>query len=170
MIAGNAPIPAAPETPETLATRLVRDAESYRLAALRVHPKDDPDAKPRLLARAWFLLCHSAELSLKAYLLCHGVANDRKTGGLKNQALRHNLSGLYAEAVAIGFAPPNDEFSNQVELLAPYHEAHAFRYRKTGWVSLSEPRHIASVLKPVIADIALTVRRRWQATQGASAT
>ncbi|MCJ2043500.1 hypothetical protein MKK58_02945 [Methylobacterium sp. J-078] len=152
--------------PEQIAIGLVQDAEAYRLAALRVQPRDAPIGEVDLIAPAWHLLCHSAELALKAFLLSNGADPGSKPGGLKHPALRHNLLGLYEAAVAQGFAPPDAEFGELMEWLAPYHSAHDFRYRKPGLVSLAAPFFIAEVLEPVIARVEGTVRERWRTRRG----
>ena len=155
----------ADRAPQLIAIGMVQDAEAYRVAALRTHPEGSPHRDNNLTAPAWHLLCHSAELALKAYLLSGGADPSARKGGVTHSSIRHNLSGLFDLAIERGFKPPDEEFGDLMEWLSPYHGAHAFRYRRTGLVRLPAPFFIANVLEPVIADIARTVRARWMAIQ-----
>jgi hypothetical protein len=152
--------------PGQIAVGMVQDAEAYRLAAVRVHPRSSPHQDGMLLAPAWHLLCHSVELTLKAYLLSAGADPSGGKGGLKHSSIRHNLVGLHERAQSHGFKPAGDGFEQVVAFLGPYHGDHVFRYRKPGSMPLFPPHAIADILKPVIAGASRTVRERWQATLG----
>ena len=161
-----APPQARARPPQQVAIGLIRDAEAYRLAAVRVVPKRPPlypASDPHLLAPAWHLLCHASELALKAYLLSGGADQSAKKGGLMHSAIRHNLNGLYQLAVEHGFEPPDEEFGDLIEFLDPYHAAHVFRYREEGRMPYVPPAVIADILEPVIVGISQTVRQRWMA-------
>ncbi|MCJ2070787.1 hypothetical protein MKK75_18655 [Methylobacterium sp. J-030] len=164
MSGGSSPV--RPRPSEQIAIGLIQDAEAYRAAAVRVHPKRAPHRDVNLLAPAWHLLCHASELALKAYLLSGGADPSAKQGGLMHSTLRHNLVGLYRLALERGFNPPSEEFGELMDFLGPYHGAHVFRYREQGRMPLHPPFAIAETLEPVIAGIAQTVRERWSAAHG----
>ena len=152
--------------PEQVAVGYIKEAEAYRLAALRVHPPGTQNADVNLLAPAWHLLCHSSELALKAFLLSHGADPGGKKGGLMHIDMRHKLMRLYEAALARGFKAPDDEFRELIEWLAPYHSNHVFRYREPGRIWLASPFLIGEILEPVISDIARIVQQRWMAAHG----
>ena len=156
----------AETSPQVMAISYVRHAEAYRISALRVCPEETPSSDVALIIPAWHLLCHSSELALKAYLLSGGADPSGKKGGLKHTSLRHNLIGLYDLAVDRGFTAPDGEFGGLMAGLAPFHTDHVFRYLKTGCISLATPRHIGTVLEPIILNIAKTAGARWRATRG----
>lgn len=162
------PQPTRRRPPEQMAIGLIRDAEAYRAAATRICPAREPFSTQdaNLLAPAWHLLCHAAELALKAYLLSGGADPGSKKGGLMHSAIRHNLIGLYTRALEGGLQSPNEDFGDLIEFLDPYHAAHVFRYREEGRMPYVPPSTIADILEPVIAGIAQTVRGRWTAAHG----
>lgn len=91
------------------------------------------------MAPAPFLLCHAAELALKAFLLSHGADPSGKAGGLKSFDLGHNLVALYQRAVDQGFEAPDVRLANMVDWLGAAHQAHSFRCRSLGVRSLPLP-------------------------------
>jgi hypothetical protein len=151
--------------PEQIAIGIIQDAEAYRKAAVMVDTANE-GSHPRFFAPTYFLLCHSAELALKAFLTTHRMpARD-----LQKVEIRHNLRALYEAALAYGLKVPvekdgYDEFGDLMDWLSPFHKAHAFRYRQPGYVQLPSPAFMADRLEPVIADIAGIVRTRWVATR-----
>ena len=166
MTAGSEAPPERP--PEQIAIGMIQDAEAYRVAAVRTLPRGAPLQDNHLTAPAWHLLCHAAELALKAYLLSDGVDPSARKGGITHSSVRHNLSGLYEMATDRGFRPPDAEFGELMEWLSPYHGAHAFRYRRPGRHRLPAPFFIAEILRPVISGVAQIVRARWAEAHGRS--
>lgn len=153
-------------SPQQVAIGVISDAEAYRAAALLVEPEEEPlFVKASLAAPAWHLLCHSTELAMKAFLLSHGADPGSRPGGLLHNSLRHNLAALYERAQEKGLTTSR-EFEEILAELSPFHEAHIFRYRRPGYISLPTPHVIADALEPVIANIKGVVRQRWMESQG----
>jgi hypothetical protein len=73
----------------------------------------------------YFLLCHSIELALKAFLLHRGATLDE----LKDFDLRHNLDKLIDEAVAKGLHL-KPETQDAVKVLTDAHSKFWHRYPK----------------------------------------
>ena len=73
----------------------------------------------------YFLLCHSIELALKAFLLHRGATLDE----LKDRGLRHKLDKLVTEAVAKGL-PLKQETQNGIRALTDAHSEFWHRYPK----------------------------------------
>lgn len=158
--------PPVERPPEQIAIGMIQDAEAYRVAAVRTLPREAPAQDNHLTAPAWHLLCHAAELALKAYLLSNGADPSARKGGITHSSIRHNLFGLYEMAIDRGFEAPDDDFGQLMEWLSPYHGAHAFRYRRPGRARLPAPFFIAEVLESVISDTARIVRIRWTEAHG----
>jgi hypothetical protein len=94
----------------------------------------------------YHLLCHSIELTLKAYLAASGVPITT----LANH-IRHDLELAFRCAQKRGFAPSDAGFWEIVQWLAPYHLDHSFRYSKAyGSVSLPEPSQVADIIANTI--------------------
>jgi hypothetical protein len=151
--------------PEQIVIGIIQDAEAYRKAAVMVVTANE-GSHQRYFAPTYFLLCHSAELALKAFLTSHRVPEKE----LKDFEVRHNLRALYEIAVSHGLKVPVEEdgyseFGDLMDWLSPFHKAHAFRYRQPGYIQLPSPALMAELLEPVIADIAGIVRTRWLATR-----
>ena len=149
--------PPLPRPSHEMAVGFISEAEAYHRAALLVHSSPEPTPDVELMAPALFLLCHATELALKAYLLSHGADPGPKAGGLKNQALGHNLVALYELALTQGFTPPDDRIAAMVEWLGPAHQVHSFRYRELGFRSLPIPVLFAEVLASTIRSVKRTV-------------
>jgi hypothetical protein len=87
--------------------------------------KQLPEERPEgpLSWPRYFLLCHSIELALKAYLALRGTT----PGQLRQPERRHNLDQLVNEAVEKGLAlPPLAQ--ERIELLHKAHKKHWHRY------------------------------------------
>jgi hypothetical protein len=69
-------------------------AEEFYQAYTDLPPRNPP-YWPR-----YFMLCHSIELGLKAYLAYHGTTHEQ----LKKQGVQHNLRGLMRNAVKAGLS------------------------------------------------------------------
>jgi hypothetical protein len=77
--------------PETLrAGEYLRLAGDFFRTFCDVPPRTPPESWPR-----YFLLCHSAELALKAYLFHHGATPKE----LKDISVRHSLTELLMRAI-----------------------------------------------------------------------
>jgi hypothetical protein len=83
-------------------------------------PEPPPFSWPR-----YFLLCHSIELALKAWLMLHGVSEAE----LQKFEVRHNLKNLLelAERRGLKLTPDTQE---AIKLLAEAHAKHWARYPK----------------------------------------
>ena len=108
------------------------DAKAYLKAGNALSQSDIEMYSP-----VYFLLCHAIELSLKAFILASG-GSERE---LKQQDTRHHLNVLRDRACALGYQSANEKTDEVIEMLAPYHSNHSFRYKDPGYASL-----------PIIAD------------------
>jgi hypothetical protein len=89
------------------------------LRAFRDLPTHDPPDWPR-----YFMLCHSVELALKAYLLLQGVSADK----LRSKKFGHDLKKLLRRAIKLGL--PIESLTADIELLNEAHRNHWPRYPK----------------------------------------
>jgi hypothetical protein len=113
----------APKRPQLLACGLIEEAQVYVESARRLDKACRNSA--RFFGPTYFLLCHSIELALKAYLAASGVSEAR----LRNE-LGHDIRHALRSARGHGFTPTDKRFPDIVRLLAPYHLDHSFRYPK----------------------------------------
>jgi hypothetical protein len=81
-------------------------------------PSRNPPYWPR-----YFMLCHSIELGLKAYLAYRGATHEQ----LKKQGVRYNLRGLMRNAVRAGLSVKT-ETRSLIELLDEAHSGFWPRY------------------------------------------
>ena len=86
--------------------------------AFRALPPGNPPSWPR-----YFLLCHAAELGLRAFLLSRGA----RESDLQASAFRHNLKKLLAEAIKRGLALSSSA-RDEIELLDEAHAKFWHRY------------------------------------------
>jgi hypothetical protein len=94
------------------------------------------------------------ELYLKAYLAHHGV---------EEKALRdigHDLSRAYAEALALGYSPPNDRLRDVITLMNEHHKKFTFRYMKGGVFDVPNLYQTELVLVDLDREIAAVTRVR----------
>jgi hypothetical protein len=145
--------------PQLVASRLIVEAQVYIESSRRL------DKACRNSARFWgpiyFLLCHSIELALKAYLAASGVSEAK----LRNE-LRHDIKRALRSARCHGFVPTDKRFPDIVRLLAPYHLDHSFRYPKGSgdvgvYPSVSDA---AEIIAKEVGSIDTYVRRKLHET------
>jgi HEPN domain-containing protein len=86
--------------------------------AFRDLPAGIPPSWPR-----YFLLCHAAELALRAFLLSHGMSESL----LRDKAFTHRLKELLAEATKRGLAL-SPSARGDIELLDEAHAKFWHRY------------------------------------------
>jgi hypothetical protein len=137
----------AAKPPQLVAQRMLRDAEEYVEAARRLTALSGPVIL-KWNGPIYHLLCHSIELTLKAYLAASGVP-------IKTLADRigHDLERAFRRAQKLGFAPP-EGFSEVVQRLAPYHRDHSFRYGKAhGYLTHPEPSPVADIITNTIKAV-----------------
>jgi hypothetical protein len=125
----------APKRPQLLACGLIEEAQVYVESARRLDKACRNSA--RFFGPTYFLLCHSIELALKAYLAASGVTEAR----LRDE-LRHNMRRALRSARGHGFTPTDKRFPDIVRWLAPYHLDHSFRY----------PKGSGQVVYPTVSD------------------
>ena len=149
-----------PSPPQHRAVAFVQDAGHFLRAAEIVDGQTRSllGLAPDMLAPVYFLLGHSMELLLKAFLLAHGMTE----ADLSKRRLGHNLSALQAEANQHEFQA-SAAFSTMVGCLAAHHGAFAFRYRKTGRMLLPDVPHVCAAIRPMIAEVDGVVRLKLSA-------
>jgi hypothetical protein len=93
-------------------------AGQFYEAYVKLPRRSPPKSWPR-----YFLLCHSIELALKAYLSATGFTPRQ----LRARSVRHNLTNLLTEALAKGLSLPQSA-QNDIKLLHKAHEDFWHRY------------------------------------------
>jgi hypothetical protein len=136
------------------AINLIQDAKSYLKAAVVVN---QADKRSFFSPPSYFLVCHAIELALKAFLAAHGTSERTL-----RRKLGHNLLGLYEAALKYDFKPADDDFSELVDWLHPYHQEHVFRYRPSDdeLILLPAPTYVAELLEPIFGHIECVVRTK----------
>jgi HEPN domain-containing protein len=138
------PKPARPRrTPVEIARSFLTDAEAFLLAARTL----DESGKVEASAPKYYLACHSVELILKAYILTHGgkEAQLREIG--------HDLTEALSRATERGLKPKDERTETLIEMLAPYHLEHRFRYRRTGYITLPVLDEACEIVDHLIKQI-----------------
>jgi hypothetical protein len=111
---------------EYVAIGHITDVRAYLRAARLIDSAADGDIS--LSSPIYFLLSHAIELVLKAYILAAGGTEAE----LRPQKVRHQLDELRNRAGALGYSP-SEKLSAVIDMLAPYHANHSFRYRDPGY-------------------------------------
>ena len=127
------------------------DAKAYLKAGNALSQSDVDMYSP-----LYFLVCHGIELSLKAFILASG-GSERE---LKQQDTRHHLNVLRDRARALGYQPANEKTNEVIEMLAPYHSNHSFRYRDPGYKSFPVIADTIEVLTSMLDEISPVVWRK----------
>jgi hypothetical protein len=106
----------------------------------------------------YFLLCHSVELALKAFLLQRGATPER----VREIELRHNFKNLLAEAVQKGLVL-TPETQTAISTLAEAHSQYWHRYPKDeGLKEFFTIEQFAPTAHELLNAVSLEVRgRRW---------
>jgi hypothetical protein len=138
------------EAPQLVAIGLIHDAGSFVECARLVdqHLKGGVPTYPRFSSPIYFLLCHAIERALKAHLAASGVPT--RTPRSKKLGHKIDVAFRYARR-CFAFAPADDRFPELVNWLAPYHQVHIFRYRKTGRLNLPLASEAADIIQNTIA-------------------
>jgi hypothetical protein len=149
---------AAPERavsrPEHIAVGCLTDAQSYFHSATVLDAMEDGLVH---IAPIYFLLCHTIELLLKAYLLSNGV--DARE--LQKSHIRHQLKELGKASQDKGLNLSEHSIAI-IDMLAPHHENHSFRYRKTGFKSFPLPSEIRKAIAEVLQTVGpVVVNNLW---------
>jgi hypothetical protein len=141
---------------EYVAIGYIVDARSYLDAARLIESVEEH--QPALSSPIYFLLCHAIELVLKAYILASGGTEAK----LRQQKIRHNLDGLRNLAVSLGYSP-SKKIDAVIDLLAPHHANHSFRYRNPGYKSYPLIDEAIKSLETMLAQIHPVVARNLMA-------
>jgi hypothetical protein len=142
----------APEEPNKfLAVSFLTDAQQYRQAS-RILSDSRFD---RITSPQYFLIAQSIELYLKSFIIAAGS----KQSELKKPDTRHSLLKLFELATAKGYAPRSAKTAAVINLLAPHHSDHSFRYRKVGFKTYPTLREGLETLDRMDREIASTVAR-----------
>jgi hypothetical protein len=127
--------------PEFVAVGYLTDAKSYFHSATVLDAHDDGVVH---MSPIYFLLCHTIELLLKAYLL----ANDVDAKELRKNEVRHQLKALWKMSQDNGLNL-TEHTIDVIDMLAPHHENHSFRYRETGY----KRSPLSSEVRKALADV-----------------
>jgi hypothetical protein len=148
------PKPARPKrTAVDIARSFLTDAEAFLLAARTL----EGSGKVETSAPKYYLACHSIELILKAYILTHGGKESQL------REIGHDLTEAWSRATKRGFKPNDERTETLIEMLAPYHLEHRFRYRKTGYVSLPVLSETCEIIDHLIQQIGPEVDQAMRA-------
>jgi hypothetical protein len=94
----------------------------------------------------YYLFSHAVELALKGFLRAKGVSKK----SLKN-CYSHNFRKLIIDSIALDLPLNKAEHKVAIGWLEEYaKEAISFRYVRSGWQSLTDPRSTASNVKRIL--------------------
>jgi hypothetical protein len=99
------------------------------------------------------------ELILKSYILVSG-GNKREL--MKNDT-RHNLKRLFDRASELGMAHDDPRLPLVIEMLAPLHAEHIFRYRKNAFITVPETKQMCKIVEKLIEHVAPSVNAKMRA-------
>jgi hypothetical protein len=99
-----------------LSLSLWNEAKAYILAAETLVRESQTDLP------TYFLLSHALELTIKAYLVAHGVEAQELID------IGHDVQQAYDKAVALGFQIENQHAPALVRAISKFHKAFVFRY------------------------------------------
>lgn len=150
-----APTASTPKQPELLAVAFLTDADGYRAAAAAL----DESGKALHFSPRYFLLSHSIELALKAYILSSGGR------GTEPKKLGHDLERALTRAKELGLSLTDRRIEQAIEWLAPSHKDMSFRYRQTGFKTLPELNELTELVSSLIDHVRPIVRRNFIANR-----
>jgi hypothetical protein len=131
---------------EYVAIGHITDAKAYLRAARLIDRAAHGDYS--LSSPIYFLLCHATEIVLKAYILAAGGTEAE----LRPQKIRHQLDELRNRAIALGYSPL-EKTSAVIDMLAPHHANHSFRYREPGYKTYPSTGEIIQSLETMLVQI-----------------
>jgi hypothetical protein len=114
--------------------------------AFHAIPRDHP---PRSWPR-YFMLCHAAELALKAYLFSQGA----KPKELRAHDVRHSLKELLKRATSKGLSL-SAKAQTDIGLLDQAHKEFWNRYPKEDWTA---PVYVIEQFEPAVGELLEQVR------------
>jgi hypothetical protein len=91
---------------------------------------------------------------LKAYILAAGGTEKE----LRPQKIRHHLDELRNRAVALGYFP-SEKTNAVIDMLAPYHANHSFRYRDPGYKTYPTTAEVIQSLETMLVHIEPVARK-----------
>lgn len=142
---------ADPEPNKFLAVSFMTDAKQYRQAAVII----SESRYEGVTSPHYFLIAQSIELYLKAYIIAAGGTRSQ----LMKADTRHSLEKLLLLASERGYSPRSKKTSAVVEMLAPHHRDHSFRYRKVGFKTYPTIREGLDTLERMDREISPIVTR-----------
>jgi len=95
----------------------------------------------------YYLVCHAIELILKSFILVSGGAEKELFD------IGHDLLKAWDRANELGFEAKDKRTETLVQMLAPYHLDHRFRYRKTGFMTIPETKEMCKITDNLIKQI-----------------
>jgi hypothetical protein len=132
---------------------LMNGAEQFLHAATKVCPrKRNDELRFKINFVAYFLLGHSIELSLKAFLLCRGV----ELNVLKYKPYSHDLDKLICEARKRKLGLQVKLKTNEVKLiklLSLSYSAKLLEYTETGYYKLPEYTLLWDIANNLVTSI-----------------
>lgn len=142
-------VPRATSTNEEMAVRYTGDAKSFAQAAAALRDVDH-------FAPRYFLICHAFELILKAAILATGGSQEELW-----KELGHDLDACWKRAADLGYTASHPDAHGVVYWLSDFHKDHAFRYRKTGYITVPRAEDVIDIFESVHAEIAKVTRAAY---------
>jgi hypothetical protein len=145
------------DTARTTAMGFWRHAREFADAARAVRVADG--SKLRMLLPVLYLLGHSVELSLKAFLLGRGVP----IGTLRSREYGHDLAALLKEARRRRLGnevPLQSRHLNVIQLLNYEYVAKKYEYRETGMYYTPDPSLTQDVADRLIGGLEVYCREQ----------
>jgi hypothetical protein len=146
-------------TPELLGLETVAQAECYLSAAAVLSTADDP----RHLYPLYFLTCHGIELTLKAYLLSHGVEPSR----LRNpNDFGHDLTLCWLAAKQYGLTVTFPDLDDLIRRASEHHKGppQTFRYNRPGPWTAPLVTTLQAAGGALLAEVFSEVKKRFRAS------
>jgi hypothetical protein len=146
--------PVVDQEPRVSAIGMGRDSLEFLDAAKELAgERDASQLVMRHLHPMYYLLCHSMELSLKAYL---------RTKGYEDSELKKLWHGLEdaVEVVKREGLTLSQDFIDMAMWLGPYHSDNAFRYQKTRRLHIPLAHDLIDMIEPQIRQTFAIVNRR----------
>jgi hypothetical protein len=101
---------------------------------------------------SYYLLCHSVELALKAFLKTKGFSDDL----MKSKELGHNLTRLMDESLRHGLADVvkmDDTALEIIHVVDEYYRTKGFEYLLPGFKTYPRLEDLEAVVKKLITEI-----------------
>ncbi len=145
-------------TKAEIARSYLTDSQAFLIAA-QVLERSRNKRTTFAFSPKYYLICQAIELILKSYILVAGGTKKE----LMHIDVRHNLLRLFNRATELGLVPNDQRIGPLIQMLGPYHSEYRFRYRKAGFMTVTETRVMCKIAEKLIGQIAPTVNAAMRA-------